>query len=347
MLSSLFERTGVLLALSVLIFYTLIDLPHYTAHQYGQLQEVERDIVFTGDIMLGREVERVAERNSQEYLFEGFKDVIADAGVAVGNFEGTVPEVHVPTPNFGMQFSVERSFVQILHNVGFDYLSLANNHSFDHGIEGYTNTRAVCEGEGLLCVGSAIEPMWSVVDVNGVSVGILAINHTQTVVDEDMLQATLTTMESETDLQIAYVHWGKEYEETHNASQEKVAHALIDSGIDAVMGHHPHVVQDIGVYKGAPIFYSLGNLVFDQYFSEEVQQGLLVKLTIADRTLTYRLIPVSSVGTPSQSWVMEPKERDIFLGALFARSEGVYDSPLHFSRRGLADRSIISTMRPH
>jgi poly-gamma-glutamate synthesis protein (capsule biosynthesis protein) len=71
-----------------------------------------------------------------------------------------------------------------------------------------------------------------------------------------------------------------EYAQRPNTEQIAFAHVAIDAGANAVIGHHPHVVQPLEMYKGKPIFYSLGNFVFDQEWSNETKQGLMVKLTI-------------------------------------------------------------------
>ena len=114
----------------------------------------------------------------------------------------------------------------------------------------------------------------------------------------------MEVVSKKSDMQIVYIHWGDEYEPVHNLEQEQLAKRLIDLGADAIIGHHPHVIQDIGLYKGAPIFYSLGNFIFDQYFSDEVQVGLAVELKIVNNSISYHLIPFDSTNTPGSPRVM-------------------------------------------
>jgi len=86
------------------------------------------------------------------------------------------------------------------------------------------------------------------------------------------------------DLIIVYPHWGTEYLTSHpDKRQTDLAHQFIDSGADIIIGSHPHVIQPIEIYKEKPIFYSLGNFVFDQYFSKETMQGLMLKLDIVKK----------------------------------------------------------------
>ncbi|MCX6808755.1 MAG: CapA family protein, partial [Candidatus Berkelbacteria bacterium] len=90
-------------------------------------------------------------------------------------------------------------------------------------------------------------------------------------------------------------HWGTEYEAIHNSSQAKLAHSWINAGADIVIGGHPHVVEDAELYNGKPIFYSLGNLLFDQTFSKETQRGLIVAGEFNGDKLTLTLLPTKSV----------------------------------------------------
>ena len=102
-----------------------------------------------------------------------------------------------------------------------------------------------------------------------------------------------------------------------------------DRGADAIIGHHPHVVQDIQVYQGVPVFYSLGNFVFDQYFSSAVQEGLLLKLTLTEAGANYELIPTTSIGSRSRPQLMSPYEREHFLTGLATRSAPKLRTQIH------------------
>ncbi|PJA92516.1 MAG: hypothetical protein CO133_02800, partial [Candidatus Komeilibacteria bacterium CG_4_9_14_3_um_filter_37_5] len=89
-----------------------------------------------------------------------------------------------------------------------------------------------------------------------------------------------------------------EYQHQKNTIQENIAHTLIDSGADLIIGHHPHVVQGKEKYRGKYIFYSLGNFVFDQYFSADTQEGLGLGLIMdpsaTNKILDYYLFPLQS-----------------------------------------------------
>ncbi|KKU75390.1 MAG: hypothetical protein UY01_C0014G0010, partial [Candidatus Nomurabacteria bacterium GW2011_GWB1_47_6] len=85
---------------------------------------------------------------------------------------------------------------------------------------------------------------------------------------------------SQVDFLIVSFHWGDEYQAKHNARQEYLAHRAVDHGAKLIIGHHPHVVEDTEVYKESFIAYSLGNFIFDQSFSKNTMQGMLLQVKL-------------------------------------------------------------------
>lgn len=292
-------------------------------------------LLFVGDIMLARDVEQ--RINAGTDPFAGTQSLLARADSAIGNFEASIPRTHTPTPHGGMRFSAASSSMSLLFDAGFDVLSLANNHSGDFGEAGYANTRAVCAYHGMLCVGhyASVERHAAAVhSVEGVRVGILALHTLYETPAKAHLQEQVRALAAASDLQVAYLHWGVEYETTHHPRQRALAHLLIDEGIDAVIGHHPHVVQDIEVYRNRLIAYSLGNFVFDQYFSDAVQQGLMLGMTVFEHELRYDVIPTTGAGSPAQPQLMPYDDARAFAEALFERS-GTIDSALYVGPKHL------------
>ena len=117
---------------------------------------------------------------------------------------------------------------------------------------------------------------------------------------------------------IVSIHWGNEYQIKSSVCQQKLARKIIGAGADLIIGHHSHVVQEIEIYNNKLIFYSLGNFVFDQYFSKQTQQGLAVGLKINKDKLSFQLFPIQS--KLSQPFLMEQKQAKKFLEKLSERS---------------------------
>ena len=87
------------------------------------------------------------------------------------------------------------------------------------------------------------------------------------------------------DMAIVSMHWGEEYQLRSNKFQQEIGRALVEAGADIIIGHHPHVIQEIERYKNGWIAYSLGNFIFDQNFSEETMKGLMLKVKIQNKKI--------------------------------------------------------------
>lgn len=87
------------------------------------------------------------------------------------------------------------------------------------------------------------------------------------------------------DVVIVFPHWGIEYRATPTDRQRSLGQAAIDAGADLVIGNHPHWAEGMEIYKGKPIWYALGNLVFDQTWSEPTMEGLTLELTFEGKKL--------------------------------------------------------------
>ncbi len=279
-----------------------IGVPHIEHGLVSKLTKPE-SIVFTGDVMLARSVELVMTEYSPLYPFKNMVSFLQKKDLVIGNFEASIPLEHIQTPSLTMQFSVKKEYLTTLKEVGFDVLSLANNHSYDYGESAYNHTMDECAKASLICFGNSLTV--GITSIKTISFGdkTIGLVFIHSVFDEpnyDVLKNYIDELQKTTDVQFAYIHWGNEYEPIHSPAQSKLAYFLIDLGIDAVIGHHPHVIQDVERYKGKPIFYSLGNFIFDQYFSNEVQEGYLVEMILSEKSITYKIHPHESIGVRSQ-----------------------------------------------
>ena len=252
-------------------------------------------VLFIGDVMLARSVEKNIKEHGTESQFNEVDEFHAASRYVFANFEAAVPETHLPTPDLTFQFSVNKEYLPILSGAHITHVSLANNHAYDHGVDGYNHSFAALGASGVIPFGNprAVTASSTVEFVlNDVRVGVLGLHSVWTGPSRDDVRAALSALSSTTDIQIAYVHWGTEYTHTHSSSQEEYARFLIDNGVDAIIGHHPHVIQDVALIEGVPVFYSLGNYVFDQFWSDDVTTGLTVRVTPEKNRVTYELIPI-------------------------------------------------------
>ena len=151
-------------------------------------------------------------------------------------------------------------FVNILTQNSIQAVTLANNHSYDYGQEGYDSTIATLKEAGMAYV-EADRTLIYTTD-SGLTIGIYAATYDH--LDQDEITAGISALAQDqgVDLVIFAVHWGIENSYTPSYAQQTLAHAAIDAGADIVYGSHPHVLQPIEAYNDGVIFYSLGNFSF-------------------------------------------------------------------------------------
>jgi poly-gamma-glutamate synthesis protein (capsule biosynthesis protein) len=156
--------------------------------------------------------------------------------------------------------------------------------------------------------------------INNSEVAIFGIYAVNTKPDFNALASRLVSYGTST-FTVAYIHWGTEYAPVHTAEVEENARRLSLVGFDLIVGHHPHVAQDIAVVNGVPVVYSLGNFIFDQYFSNAVQEGYALELSLSSTTTTLSVLPYTSLDSRSQPRYLSDEEKQTFLKSLAAKSE--------------------------
>jgi poly-gamma-glutamate synthesis protein (capsule biosynthesis protein) len=290
----------VVTAVGAYLFYlSTLPLPVYSSDTQKPLLSVKESkvtpLLFVGDIMLGRYVETLQKQGLDPF---GSTTEFLKSHITIANLEGPIPEIHLPTKNNTLTFSFPPTTPAHLKEHGVRAVSLANNHALDHKKEGYEHTKLVLNKESIAFFGGYGSDTSDYFETNlgTTSVIVFGINMISSQWDERMIFNTIETLRNNNSQSylIAFVHWGNEYSLKQNSTQEEFAHKLIDSGVNAIIGAHPHVVQGAEVYKNAPIFYSLGNFIFDQYFSKETQEGVMVSIDKKNNTFIFKLIPVVS-----------------------------------------------------
>jgi poly-gamma-glutamate synthesis protein (capsule biosynthesis protein) len=256
-------------------------------------------LMFVGDIMFDRGVESSVNRNFDgdfTRLFDNL-EIFEKADVLFGNLEGPVSDTGT---NRGSKYSfrMDPQTISALKDGGFDVLSFANNHVGDYGQEAFEDTLTRLTATDILFTGAGwnkrgvAQP--TVLEVGDLHIGFLGftdVGPSWMVAGEDRAGILLandpnftdiiTDADEQVDMLITSFHWGDEYVPFNNR-QQSLAHAAIDAGADIVVGHHPHVVQDTEMYNNKLIAYSLGNFVFDQYFSNETMEGMLLEVLLED-----------------------------------------------------------------
>jgi len=281
-----------------------------------------KDIILVGDIMMDRGVEYFMDKNSSVfYPFEKFKDFSEGKDIIFGNLEGPIVTNYQISPEEEYRFAFAPDTAEALSFANFNLVSLANNHTLNMGREGFEETKDFLSVSGIDFIGDSVycnpEDGWQ---TEGLV--FLAFNKTFpfNCGDEEITGVIRdVSIENPDKLLIVSFHWGNEYQETSSIFQQELAHKSVDAGADLIVGQHPHVVQEIEEYKGKLIFYSLGNFLFDQFFSEETKQGLVVEAVLFQDYTIYKLFPFDlSLAQPT---MMQGEDKNNFLGKLALRSD--------------------------
>lgn len=270
-------------------------------------------LLAVGDILLGRHIGTAIDKaNNPNLPFEKTQELLSGADITFGNLECPFSDSNVPIRE-GIVFRCLTKYVPGLLYAGFDGLSTANNHAFDQGAKQIAFTRDFLLSQNILPVGAGRnqEEAWTPAIINRKNsphlpslikegegefqVAFLAASYAShndggktrndfvaRIEDLDILKSKISNLKSENYFVIVSMHAGTEYMRHPNQEQINFARAAIDAGADVVIGHHPHWIQPIEIYKNRPIFYSLGNFVFDQSWSQETKEGLAVRLVISD-----------------------------------------------------------------
>jgi Bacterial capsule synthesis protein PGA_cap len=251
-------------------------------------RDADHRLLFTGDILLSRQVSVEIDRTNGSPL-DSVASLFAKADWVAGNFEGAVGSAaECLVPRGAPCFASLDTAPALLARAGFDAVSLENNHAGDVGTSGRRRTRDALRSAGILGLDFARSPAFvrlgnETMAMITVSVERAADGQVQTIPSVDLAQK-LRLARMLANLVVVSIHWGNELQDWPSAGQQVAAEWLVDHGADLVVGHHPHVVQRPDCIHGRPVFFSLGNHVFDQKYPE-TKEGLIADCTIRDRRL--------------------------------------------------------------
>lgn len=265
-----------------------------------QLNDVLR-VVAVGDLMLGDSAIATGYGFRSRYqgsrrirVTQQLKQILPEADLTFGNLECVLS-----TPGWSSrhwraaQMRSDEIWARDLRESGLNVMSVANNHAMQHGTKLFERTAEVLEANGIAVTGLAGSDGWRCrpcsLTVRQHRVGILAYclrprqypgGALYAEATPDEIREDVARLKEESDFVIVSLHWGEEFVDTPSEREVELARSLISAGTSLLIGHHPHVPRPVEVVAGGVIAYSLGNIVSDMVWMEELRRGIVLEAEV-------------------------------------------------------------------
>jgi len=266
--------------------YLLLILLVFISTQSCKKNNLEIRVLFVGDILLSRNVRgEIQNRNSSPWA--DLKPLFQSADLVIGNLEGAVGthDDYLLSDSDLPVFDIEDTHISLLCEAGFKIITLENNHSYDLGKSGKEKTIEALRNCNITPVFFENSPQFFT--VKDVVIALLTINmipgrnsSVNEIPSIEIIQK-LRLASSLANLIIVSIHWGSELLDWPNREQRETAKWLVRNGADIIIGSHPHVIQQPEIIEGKPVFFSLGNHLFDQKYLR-TKEGLIADIRIHD-----------------------------------------------------------------
>ncbi|MDR2505068.1 MAG: CapA family protein [Oscillospiraceae bacterium] len=306
-------------ALAILILLTAI--PAYATDGFESMDDPEEHIststeeifnadeirivmTFGGDVTLGGTDDQrksqlgfdaVVAEQGYDWPFSAITNVLADDDLTLVNFEGALTESNKKTEK-EFNFKGPADYAFMLTGASVEAVNLANNHIMDYGAQGKQDTMDALDDAGVVYCAAG---QTAITEVNGVTVGLIGNTFPYASGRRDISKDVRDLRAKGCQIIVASFHWGSEYEKAFGRDQRNIGRAAIDAGADIVVGHHPHIIQGIEIYKDKYILYSLGNLVFGGNRDPEDRDSFLARVTFtmndmsgAVKSTEFEMIPL-------------------------------------------------------
>jgi poly-gamma-glutamate synthesis protein (capsule biosynthesis protein) len=255
-------------------------------------------LLFVGDLMFDRGIRHYAVNpptggGGNNFIFDKITPILFENDLVVANLEGPITDNKsvssgtVPGSRDNYFFTFDPSLAKTLFKENIRLVDLGNNHILNFGQAGINSTEKYLDDANVQYFGAPGGNKSAIKNVNGFNIALVSYNEflsSDIIGEQNATIDEIKIAKKSADIVIVFCHWGVEYNLKNTDSQKILAHQFVDAGADLVIGSHPHVIEPMEIYNGKRIYYSLGNFVFDQYFSEDVRKGEGVVVTIDKKT---------------------------------------------------------------
>lgn len=264
-------------------------------------------IMIGGDVMLDRGIRLVGEKYGYNTLFASITPLFKQADIVAVNLEGPITSNKSKTvlangkTGKELTFTFNPKVTKTLFDAGVTAVSLANNHSNDFGSAGLSETRNLLKKADIGYFGDYRNSSSTefITEKNGFKIALVGYHYFQP--GFDRIVQKVEELSSKGYFVLVMPHWDEEYATSSSPRIREQARILVSAGAKAILGSHPHVILERVKIGDVPVFYSLGNLLFDQHFSKEVMKGHLVELVLAKRDDTVFIDKIRIYETSTES----------------------------------------------
>jgi poly-gamma-glutamate synthesis protein (capsule biosynthesis protein) len=284
-------------------------------------------IIITGDIALAGSIGRNKPDVNGCFLSEDIIHLFSEKDLCLINLECPLTDSTSPKWGHFPTLKANTKTIRILNGLNVDVASLANNHIYDYGEWGFTDTVSVLEKNKIAWVGAGWTPKEAnsplIYSKNNNTIGIVAlaqreiaaVRHDESgsgILTEKRAICEINKLKNNVDVIIAYLHFGVEFYAYPTPDQVKLCRLLIDEGASLVIGHHPHVVQGYEFYKEGFIAYSLGNFIFDMKSGhhEFSRLGMVIDVEIDNKKIKQITMPLFDTANGSTVLLHGNKKKD-------------------------------------
>ncbi|MBN2425337.1 MAG: CapA family protein [Calditrichaceae bacterium] len=267
-------------------------------------------LYFSGDVTFADFFQNHV-KDKFEYPFQKMQ-WFKNADISMINLENPLTDRGIPVEK-KFTFRASPDYVKIMKSGGIDIVTIANNHIYDYGVEGLFDTITHLDSIGISHVGAgknlAEARAPAIFSVKGINIGFLAYyglnKHSDSypaTKDEagtalrnlSYIEEDIKGLKNKADFIVVNFHWGEEKANYPGTDQIDFAHQVIEYGADLILGHHPHVLQGIEVYKKKVIAYSLGNFIFGGNSRKTYKSIILaVNINVCDtKGYSVKIIPI-------------------------------------------------------
>ncbi len=264
-------------------------------------------IIIVGDFSLQGRVSNCEDLDVLKKIMGG-TSIYESADYSIVNFESPITGSTMALLKDGPTLKNPIESIAVLRDIGFNVVTLANNHLKDYGNQGVTDTLRTCTEKGILTVGAgknlAEARRALILDKDGLKIGVLNVcEHESSVATATSAGAApleltnlfydIRDLRKEVDKVIVIIHGGCEHYQLPTPRMKRDYHLIADFGADVIVNHHQHCYSGYETYNGTPIFYGLGNFFFDnpKKRKDKWNEGLLLKLDVQKDDIQFELTP--------------------------------------------------------